>query len=744
MNRKMVMRNFFFFLAVVIILIGSVPQISADNDADFFPVYESIKPNIAFWTDIYSRYSTRQGVLHDNQKLDLIYGIIELTDPDLPGGRKINRKRTKAAKKHYRSILARLAEGNSPDGSEEQRIAALFGPDATAGEYWRARKNIRCQVGQSDRFRAGLIRSGAYLDEIKQIFRKHDLPEDLALLPHVESSFNYKAYSKFGAAGMWQFTRSTGKRYMSIGYAIDERRDPILSTRAAARLLKRNYARLHNWPMAITAYNHGANGMLRAKRAKGTYEAIFNSHSTRLFQFASRNFYSEFLAARHVASNYRQYFGELELDRPQPRRHVRLEGYVSLPELAQHLELDVETLQRLNPALRKPVLEGKKYIPRGYQLKLPPDEAHELEKRIVQLAPRVYKSAQTRSRFYRVRYGDTAGKIAKKHGIRLKDLMAANNLNARAIIYVNQNLSIPWSGEPLPSLPVTTVAQADSKMKNPSIKPDNPQINPVLIAQSAPAPRLEDQPSITSPDPLARQASAGKPPVVVAGIYNIDTVLTPNTAVPDGQRTVKQPRASDRIDPPSNRPAKIPSAAAAAQSPEVLSTNLNERGMKQDRPVSITDPNPDIITGNLTVERVFIQAGRPTGIIYVAVEETLGHYAEWLGIRTQDLRRLNNFPYGKIIRLGQELKIPLQQTGKDDFEEKRYEFHKELAEDFFAAYRIESLQPYFIKSGDNIWTLARQSFELPLWLIQRYNANVDLDALMPSQKLMIPVIEKNV
>jgi membrane-bound lytic murein transglycosylase D len=77
---------------------------------------------------------------------------------------------------------------------------------------------------------------------------------DLAYLPHVESSFNPKAYSKFGAAGMWQFTRSTGKQYMTVSYAVDERRDPILSSRAAARLLKRNFKKFQNWPMAITAY----------------------------------------------------------------------------------------------------------------------------------------------------------------------------------------------------------------------------------------------------------------------------------------------------------------------------------------------------------------------------------------------------------------------------------------------------------------------------------------------------------
>lgn len=108
-------------------------------------------------------------------------------------------------------------------------------------------------VFRKDRFRDGLIRSGAYIDEIKRIFRSQGLAEDLAYLPHVESSFNPKAYSKFGASGMWQFTRSTGKHYMKVGYTIDERRDPIISSHAAAKLLRHNYQKLHNWPLALTA-----------------------------------------------------------------------------------------------------------------------------------------------------------------------------------------------------------------------------------------------------------------------------------------------------------------------------------------------------------------------------------------------------------------------------------------------------------------------------------------------------------
>ena len=104
-----------------------------------------------------------------------------------------------------------------------------------------------------------------FKDRINQIFSKAKLPLELTVLPHVESSFQVNAYSSAGAAGIWQFTRGTGRLFMNIGYDVDERRDPILSTIAAAKLLKLNFKALQSWPLAITAYNHGTQGMKNAK-----------------------------------------------------------------------------------------------------------------------------------------------------------------------------------------------------------------------------------------------------------------------------------------------------------------------------------------------------------------------------------------------------------------------------------------------------------------------------------------------
>ena len=126
------------------------------------------------------------------------------------------------------------------------------------------------------------------------------------------------------------------------------------------------------------------------------------------------------------------------------------------------------------------------------------------------------------------------------------------------------------------------------------------------------------------------------------------------------------------------------------------------------------------------------------------------------GLEDENLRRLAEINYGPWDRLAADqpfvesagAKFPGAQfypddMSKEEFEEKRFEFHQELAEDFFATYRVEKVLTYSIKKGDNIWTLSRDEFEVPLWLIRRYNVNLDIHALVPAQKLLIPVIEKN-
>ena len=355
-----------FFICWSLVL-GITP--TASLAADTFPLYPCLKANVKFWEDVYSRYSTRQGVVHDMEDLRRVYAVIDLVDWEAPDAAKINSERIKAAKDRIDGILASLGSGTPPRTAEERRIGGLF-PSQRQASYQEARDNIRLQIGQSDRFYEGLIRSGKYLPQFRQIFLSQGLPAELAYLPHVESSFNPKAYSKAGAAGLWQFTRSTGKEYLTINQQVDERYDPYIATQAAAQLLKGNYEQLQSWPLALTAYNHGRAGMMRAAREMGNYENIFKFYNKGSFKFASRNFYSEFLAAMRVAMRMGSN-PKIPFERPEATVTVQLKEDMPISRLRSSFRISSDHFARLNPALLPSVLEGEKAVPQGYLVRLP-------------------------------------------------------------------------------------------------------------------------------------------------------------------------------------------------------------------------------------------------------------------------------------------------------------------------------------------------------------------------------------
>lgn len=665
---------------VVFILNGI--NVSAGEPAAPFPVYPSLKSNVAFWKQVYGTYSTSQGILHDRRNLDIIYEIIELKDPKTPGAARSNNKKVKQIKIKYERLLKTLATGKPPVSDGEKRIYDLFTQKESQGLLRDAHLNVRFQLGQKDRFRGGLIRSGAYLDEIRSIFKQYGLPQDLAYLPHVESSFNYKAYSKFGAAGIWQFTWGTGKTYMTVDYTVDERRDPILSTHAAARFLKKNHDILGNWPMAVTAYNHGTSGMLRAKETHGDHETVLNCYNGRTFGFASRNFYSEFLAAREIAKNHQLYFRDLELDSPVGRHTLKVPGYMAWQDLVQYFQVDEKTLKKLNPALREPVFNGQKYVPKGFLLHLP--ESTPSNQYAAEFPAELIKSRQKPSRFYRVQKGDTVGQIARQHKVRINDLILANGLNSRATIYSGQNLRIPVPGEKR-VLAAATEIQGSPKRPPPMVEPDLPPLEPIVMASASPQ---EPSATVKMPKPV--------------------TVPTPEQPAPVTEDEPKQPLPDDSISPTSE----------------------------------ISQVNPAVVVGSLSVEQVIIREDKAIGVIRVEPEETLGHYADWLQVPTQQIRRLNRFSFKTPIHVGQKIEIPFGNITREQFEEKRYEYHKEIEEDFFAVYSVEKTMAYRIISGDNIWTLCQSKFELPFWLLRKYNPDMDFDRLIDSKKLIIPVVSK--
>ncbi|EKD39930.1 MAG: hypothetical protein ACD_75C00243G0004 [uncultured bacterium] len=441
---KMLMKMLLFSCTLWCSICAAAQSPGANNDTREFPLFPAIAKNVQFWEKIYAHYSLKELVIHDSEDLSKIYHVISLLDQGLPDARRLNAIAERQTKEKYAAMLAKLAN-QPPDTAEEKRIAALFPGKNGGQEMARAAGNVRSQSGQKERFLAGVVTSGMYMKEIKKILRSHRLPEDLAYLAHVESSFNTQAYSKLGAAGIWQFTRTTGKQYLTIDYTVDERLDPIRATYAAAQYLQNSYRSLEDWPLAITSYNYGLAGMVRAAKELESYERIFQHYNKGYFKFASKNFYSEFLAALKVAKML-ETNGSVRLAPELSCQYLNLPGYMHINDVAKHFGISAATVGELNPALQAPVIRGEKFIPKGYSLRLPAGKnANELiaVSQAVSPPPAVFKKEQKASLMHRVQKGDTIYSIARLHGVSVKSLMQANNLDKYAKIIIRQDLRIP-------------------------------------------------------------------------------------------------------------------------------------------------------------------------------------------------------------------------------------------------------------------------------------------------------------
>jgi membrane-bound lytic murein transglycosylase D len=206
----------------------------------------------------------------------------------------------------------KLASGGRLDADDRQLVATLESGGRLQSILPGASERVRSQRGMRERFMRGLEIGTRYERTFRKIFREAGLPEDLADLPHVESSFQASAQSSAGAVGVWQFTRGAAEKFLNVNSEVDERLDPVASTYGAARYLRYAYGKLGDWPTALTSYNHGINGMARAQNQMGTdFVRIVEHYNSPAFGFASRNYYAEFLAARDIARNPGQFFAEV-------------------------------------------------------------------------------------------------------------------------------------------------------------------------------------------------------------------------------------------------------------------------------------------------------------------------------------------------------------------------------------------------------------------------------------------------
>jgi membrane-bound lytic murein transglycosylase D len=664
--------------------------------APVMPEPAELEPDIRFWMRVYSEISTNEGYIHDQWNLAIVYQTLHF-DPELPPRQR--EQQVSAARDHYQAILRRLGSGAAPQDDDEQRVRGLWaGADAT--RLALAAEDVRFQLGQSDRFRAGLRRAGTWEQHIAQTLAAAGLPPQIAALPHVESSFQPMAQSKAGAAGLWQFIRSTGRRYLRIDRAVDERLDPYRSTEAAAQLLAYNYRVLGTWPLAITAYNHGAAGMRRAREQVGSDDIvrIVRQYRSPSFGFASRNYYSSFLAALRLDREPEKYFGALQRDGSEATQELPLPAPLRADALARTLHLDGDTLRALNPALRSAVWNQQLPVPRGYRLRLPAS-LHDAAGTL--LAARLPSEAATPPPAITV---------------------------AAARARPPRGAGAAAAGSAVASVAVASVAAA---------VPGGPRTRGGSTAAQ-----------------IAAAAASFDASVIVHGGDTLAMIALQTGVDPEALMRINGLRDGDHIYEGQRLTLLAGGAHAAADALRVAQAVEEERQDEAQAAIAAVRTEPVVSAAQAQAQgpTLLADAGAPpsadpidysvdrAGRVIVVAAETIGHYADWLGVSAASLRQLNGMHGRSAVLIGRHFRLAFTKVTREQFEQRRRDYHQQLQTEYFAAHRIIGSDLYVARRGDSLWSVTQRG-GLPVWLLQQYNPDVDFAELRPGTQIVLPRVE---
>lgn len=708
--------TFIYHLSLFILFLIIPNKIQAFTNIECttnFPCQAELKPKIQFWIRVFGEFDQTQAIFHDADSPEVVYSVLSGASSCGLGRRnspiEIERERIRRV---LRSIQTKQKDPNAIYTDEELLIVNPI-RNSTTFEFDKATDRIRCQNGVRNQFEKALSRYRYYKNDVIQILKESSLPEDIQYLPFVESSYNPSAYSKVNAAGLWQIMPGTARILgLRIDASTDERLDPILATKAAARYFVNSYQTLsataqenrHNpsllGPFVITSYNYGIGGMRKALGEHGgDFIDMLNNYKGRSFRVAVKNFYASFLAARHIVTHEADYFRNIQPYMFPVYKTMTVPKNISATKFADHFQVSIDLLRELNPMLTKRVWSGVYPIPQNFELKIPDHlQPSEVNATIASLDP---EKIEIRIQNYKVQRGDTPCGVARIFKIACNELMAANGLTGRrAYIRSGQILNIPSK----PSAPAIAMAEKKQTIPTPVIPAaPRPQSTPtsILIMDEIPS-----QPIMTGEDEL--------PPLT-----SIKLPTAPLTEVVASQDSVPAPTPG-------------PIQTSEPTPPAIVSAPTSQP--------SETQPIVEESSDRFAVSKT--SGDSPKYFIFVENEETLGHYSDWIAnVTTQDIRRLNNIAFSKALSVGQKIILPLSTDAeKESFEQKRIEYHQTLEEGFDDQYNIIAYTTYKVKRGDNEWTVSNQ-LQLPIWVLKKYNPNLNKRTMRIGDMLNVPILK---
>ncbi len=750
-----------------------------------FPCPPEIRRRVDFWIQVFKGWDKGKAILHDPNAPERVYMVIDTGR----GCSSMVSRRIKSNRKiitdSLNALATNLSKGRKVTNKRQRHLLTLF-PSQNAKEIRNAAKKIRCQSGVKDSFVKGLKRFNQYSSMVDQVLLENDLPPEIRYLPFVESSYNPAAYSKAGAAGLWQIMPATARSLgLELNATVDERLDPEAATRAAAKYFRNATITLTKAsiekkpdispaeinPFVITSYNYGINGMRRAiNRVSPDYMEVLNRYKSPSFQVAVKNFYSSFLAAKHVATNAEKYFGTVVSTEPIRYQTLVLQHATSIDRIYKVFDLSDKALKPLNQPLTRFIWNGWRLIPAGYRLRLPlrKDKWQQEIARLESLKP---EKAVPGGGSYVVRRGDTACGVARALRVNCSELINANGLGRSALIRIGQKLVIPRqvvTGGTVTAVSTQTAAGAqDAVEKIWVVKRGDTACGianrtgvscreliranqlgrsaKIYIGQKLVVPR-KDYLTASSAGLNADNryiVQKGDAACVIAARFSVSCreLIRINKL---NKRATIYPGQKLRV-PGYEAPATSQTAALLA-SAKPSASEVGKRASVQREPgpavsnnqlINLLDTLPDLSI------RVGSEGGEPVYYIFVEVDETLGHFSDWLGIGgSSTLRKTNRLKSSTSLRLGQRIVLPkITPQTVARFEQMRLEYHQVLSETLKENYRLVGIDNYVIKTGESLWYMSQQ-FGFPLWLIYRLNPELRLaPGLSAGQTIKLPRLQ---
>jgi peptidoglycan lytic transglycosylase D len=286
-----------------------------------------------------------------------------------------------------------------------------------------------------------LARSGKYLPMISRVLREEGLPNELAYLALIESGFVTNSTSIHGAAGLWQFVPATARKYgLKIDTWIDERRDPVKSTHAAAAYLKDLHDYFGRWYLATAAYNAGQGALDRAIQTSKTNDFSSLAENVKLRE-ETRNFVPKFVAVTLIATDPQKYgFEAIRYESPLKYEQIEIDAPATLEVLARMAGTDIASIRELNPALLRNAIPPSA---KNFAVKIPAGTGAAFAKATHPQKEKSSESAQVVT--HQVKKGETLFSIAKRYGQEVRALMEFNGLT-NSHLQIGQTIRILIQG----------------------------------------------------------------------------------------------------------------------------------------------------------------------------------------------------------------------------------------------------------------------------------------------------------